>query len=446
MSQKRWQINRRTALKGMGASMALPFLNAMVPSRALGATPAAKPPVRMAVLYMPNGVRESEWNPTYEGELKELTPILKPLDGLQKDISVLSNLQNAGSYPGDGHYVKGSGFLTGTTITKTEGKDISSNGVSMDQVCAREIGSSTPLPSLELGTEPVHGGVDSIVGYTRIYGCHIAWRTPTSPLSKEINPRMVYERLFGSGGSAMSAKQQKPLLDLVMDDAKRLEKRLGVEDRRKLEEYLDSVRSVESRLEQASKPKTERWKPVSEVKAVAPAPGVPESHHEHVRLMMDLMVLAFQTDSTRICTFMFGNEVSGKNFSFLDGVEGGHHSISHHEKKEEKLAMYQKINTWHMEQYAYMLNKLKGISEGESNLLDNSMVMIGSGIRDGNKHDARNLPIVLGGHGGGKIKAGKHLVMPKDTPLTNLYVTMLDAMGTPVERFSDSTGPLKQLT
>jgi hypothetical protein len=434
-------ISRRTLLRGSGAALALPWLEAMTP-RASASTPG-KPPIRMAALYMPNGVREDMWTPTGVGPSFELSPTLQPLADFKKDLLVLTNLWNQGSKGGEGHYVKISGWLTCTTVTKTLGVDISCNGVSMDQMAARKAGRATPLPSLELGIAPVSTGVDKNVGYTRVYGSHIAWSGPTLPLAREINPRMVFERLFrATQPQADGAANEKLLLDRVLADSSDLRQRLGAADRQRLDEYLSGVRAIEQRIERASRGDQSDWKPRAPFDPNAKPEGIPKEFAEHVRLMMDMIALAFETDTTRISTFIFGNEVTNQNFSFLEGVKGGHHNMSHHEKDAEKLRQYQLINRWHVEQYAYLLRKLAAMKEGEGSVLDNSMILFGSGIRDGNKHDPHNLPLVLAGRAGGRIAAGQHLIYSEDSPLSNLYVAMLDAFGTPVERFADSTGPL----
>jgi hypothetical protein len=436
-------ISRRTMLRGVGATLALPWLEAMMPRRALATAGASKPPVRMAALYMPNGVNPHKWTPEGEGREFELSPTLQPLADLKSDILVLTNLWNKGSEASEGHYVKTSGFLTSTTITKTYGVDLSCNGVSMDQVAAQRVGKQTPLPSLELAMDPISTGVDNNVGYTRVYGAHISWAGPTRPLPREINPRSVYERLFrASQPQSASADQDKLLLDRVLADAQKLRDKLGVADRQRLDEYLQGVRSLEERLDRTTS-EASNWQPRASVEAGRLPEEDPGSHEGNVRWMMDMMALAFQSDTTRICTFMFGNAVSGRNFSFLDGVKGGHHDISHHQKNEEKLQMYYLINKWHIEQYAYLLRKLQNMPEGEGTVLDNSMILFGAGLRDGDAHSPHNLPLVLGGKGGGRLATGQHLVYEKDSTLANLYVSMLDAFGTPVERFADSTGPLK---
>lgn len=437
---KDFRISRRTMLRGAGVSLGLPWMEAMAaPSRAS----SKKLPVRMCAMYMPNGVREDMWTPEGDKRDFKLSPTLQPLADLQNEILVPTNLWNANSVGGDGHYVKISGWLTSSTITKTLGVDINANGVSMDQLAVQKAGRQTPISSLELGIAPVTTGVDKNVGYTRVYGSHIAWSSPTTPLARELKPQLVFERLFRAvSGQADSAKQDIPLLDRVLEDSKQLRTRLGNADRQRLDEYLSVIRSLEERLEHASGKEKTKWKPRAPLSAASRPEAEPKTYAEHVRLMFDMIALAFQTDTTRVATFLFGNEVSNQNFSFVEGVTGAHHSLSHHEKKEDNLRQYQLITKWHVEQYAYLLRKLRDMKEGESNVLANSMILFGSGIRDGNKHDPHNLPVILGGRGGGRIASGQHLMYEKDTPLSNLYVAMLDAFGTPVERFADSTGPL----
>jgi len=455
-------ISRRAMLKGVGATLALPLLESLRPLRAF-AGPAGKHPVRMAVLYMANGVRPDAWTPAGVGREFQLSPILAPLAPHKDDLLVLTELWNAASDTGDGHYVKTGGFLTGTTITRTTGANLSSNGVSMDQLCARRIGNLTPLPSLELGIDPPATGVDANVGYTQLYGAHVSWSTPQTPLTKEINPKLAFDRLFrpkvAPGDRAAAAARDKSVLDLVLQDAKALERKLGGADREKLGEYLESVRSVERRIEWDARRQqsTVMSDPLARtaidelgrrVDAYSDPARVSErqgDHTEHVRLMLDLMTLAFWTDATRVSTFMFGNAVSSRSFAFLGQGFGGHHQTSHHENKPDKLAQYERINVWHLEHYAYFLGKLKSIREGEGTLLDNSMILFGAGMRDGNAHNPRNLPIVLAGRAGGTLATGQHLAFEKNTPLANLYRSMLTRMGTPVDRFADSTGELPGL-
>lgn len=459
---KSWQMSRRTMLRGMGAMLSLPLLDAMEPLHTLAANQASRRrPVRLAVLYMPNGVNPHSWTPKGTGSEFELSPILEPLRKVKNKILVLTELMNAATDTGDGHYVKTAAFLTGTTITRTTGSDLRCGAISMDQLAAQHIGNLTPLPSLELGIEPVTTGVDTNVGYTRLYGAHISWNTPTTPLAKEINPQLAFDRLFRApAGAAVNGTIDRSVVDLVMEDANRLKAKVGKADQRKLNEYLDAVRAVERRIEFDAKHKSAEYRedPLvrREIEKLGarikdfysdPAQASERSgdHTEHVRLMLDLMVLAFWSDSTRISTFMFGNAVSNKNFSFLEGVKGAHHEMSHHENKEDKLEQYQRINTWHLAQAAYMLEKMDSIQEGAGTLLDNAMVLFGAGMRDGNAHNPHNLPLVLAGQGGGTIASGRHLVYPRNTPLCNLYQSMLQRLNVPVERFSDSTGELSGL-
>jgi hypothetical protein len=409
-------------------------------------TSLAKDPVRMAFLYMPNGVNTSMWPPQGAGRDFALSPTLAPLEDLKDQVTILSNLWNAASKGGDGHYVKEAAILTCATIKKTPGADLA-NGVSVDQLAAQRLGKQTPLPSLELGVTPVAIGVDAVVGYTRVYGSHIAWSSPTTPLARDINPKSVYERLFraSSGQHSNAQKMDALLLDRVMGDARRLREQVAAADRLRLDEYLEGIRSIEQRVERASAGSRGAWKARAPVDPKAVPSDRPGSHAEHVRLMMDMIATAFQSDTTRICTFMFGNAVSNVSFRFLEGVSAGHHDVSHHQKDPDKLRQYQLINRWHIEQYAYLLRKLRAMKEGESTVLDNSMVLFASALSDGDRHDPHRLPLVLGGRGGGRIDSGQHLVCELDSPVANLYVSMLDAFGAPVERFADSTGHLPGL-
>ena len=459
ISIPREPMSRRAALRGLGATVALPFLDAMMPSARAAQGKAF--PTRLGVVFMPNGVRQDCWTPEGEGSGFKFSPVLQPLERHREHVNVLTQLGHANCQGGDGHYAKTANWLTGTTIEKTTGKNLRC-GVSMDQVFAQQAGGLSRFPSLELGTEPVMTGVDFNVNYTMLYGSHIAWRTPTSPLPPEINPRSVFDRLFRetSDQRKASALENKSVLDLVLADAKALRGRVGRDDQRRLDEYLESIRSVEQRIEAdiARVASGENLDPLAKdaitklderIKAAMaqqkdPGGWLRLDHTEHSRLMMELMTLAFWSDSTRVSTFMFGWAVSGKNFTFLDGVKHGHHECSHHENKAEKLEEYQKINTWHVEQFAHLVDRMKSIKEGEGTLLDHTLLLFGSSMRDGNAHSPKNLPLVLAGHGGG-LAGGRHLVSSADTPMCNLFLSMLQLGGAKAERFGDSTGPLKGL-
>ena len=442
MSKRGFPISRRTVLRGAGVSLALPWLEAMTPAARAGSTASALP-VRMAFLYMPNGVNTSAWAPEGTGRDFKLSRTLEPLSDFKDQIIVAQNLWNPASKDGDGHYVKEAAILTSTRITKTLGEDLNSNGVSMDQLAAQRVGDQTPIPSLELGISPEATGVDLAVGYTRVYGCHIAWSSPTTPLAREINPRSVYERLFrASGPRGDAGKQDALLLDRVLGQAKDLRAQVGVEDRRRIDEYMSIVRSLEQRTQRANVVGSKAWKPRVPLNSVAAPAEEPKNYAEHVRLMLDMIALAFQSDTTRISTFMFGNAVSNISFRWLEGVSAGHHDVSHHANDVDKLRQYQLINQWYIAQYAYLLKKLKDAKEGESNVLDNSVIIFGSALSDGNSHNPHRLPMVIAGKAGGRIASGQNLVYAEDTPLANLWVSVLSAFGTPVERFADSTGPL----
>ncbi|MFT5126564.1 MAG: hypothetical protein ACI8W8_000158 [Rhodothermales bacterium] len=454
---KSWQISRRSLLRGAGASLALPWLDAFADSAA---------PVRMAVLYMPNGVNPHHWTPKGEGADYECSRILKPLDGLRSEFSVLSGLHNANAHTGDGHYVKTAGFLTGQTISKTTGSDIDSGGISMDQLAAERLADQVRVPSIELGIDPIAGGVDRIVGYTQLYGSHIAWRSRRNPLPCQLNPQHAFQRLFSTNVSELRKgfDAQISILDRIREDARAMHERLGKADQGKLDEYLEAVRDVERRVQRDAVLQTQESKLDPQARAQietlrARVDGFAQrnaseqayqvvrsgDHTDYVRLMLDILVLALWTDSTRVATFMFGRAVSGKDFSFLNGVSGGFHELSHHENKAEKLKQYARINTWHTQQFAYFLERMKSIREGERSLLDNSMILFGSSLRDGNKHQPDNLPLILAGRGGGALNPGRHITFPERTPLCNLYVSMLGKLGTPVEHFADSTGPLENI-
>jgi hypothetical protein len=448
---KHTHISRRTVLRGLGAAISLPMLEAMVPTTRGAQGKSGKGPVRMAFLYVPNGMHMPAWTPQKTGEGFEVPPTLEPLAKYQSEMTVLSGLTlNGARALGDGggdHARSVAAYLTGAHPKKTDGADIH-NGVSVDQLAASKVGMKTRLPSLELGIErsAKAGRCDS--GYSCVYTSNMCWRSPTSPVAKEVDPAAVFDRLFGDATKNLSFKERSKedryktsVLDLVREDAKALQKNLGGTDRRKLDEYLYAVRDIERRLVNSSKLRREEaGLPDYERPA-----GVPREFDEHTRLMFDLMALAMQTDTTRILTFMFTN--AGSNRSYPDiGVREGHHNLSHHGKNKEKQEKIAKINRHHVHLFSYLVDKLASIKEGEGTLLDSCMVMYGSGIGDGNRHNHDNLPIVLLGRGGGSIRPGRHLEYPRNTPLTNLYRAMLERVGASVDNFGDSTGVLEGLS
>lgn len=425
-------VSRRALLRGAGAAVALPWLESL--AKALGAPD--KPPTRFALLFMSNGVLASSWDPAGPGPNYELSPTLRPLDKLKSEFSVLTGLRNKNSLGGDGHYAKDAALMTGSVVKRTGGRDLE-NGISFDQHLAATAGRATPLPSIELGTEPVWVMED--MGYSTVYGAHISWRSATQPVAKEIVPRLAFDRLFRTFRGRREGADAG-VLDAVLADARRLRGAVGSQDRRKLEEYYDSVRALELRIERCGQLSPEAQESVG--RSARPTEGVPKDFAEHCRLMLEILALAFETDSTRVASFMFGNSVSGRDFSFLPGVQGGHHELSHHENKEEKKQQYQKIQQWHVEQLAAFLERLRSVREGEGTLLDHSAVVFASGMRDGNAHDPNDLPVLLCGRAGGAHAPGKLLRYPNPTPLCNLYVSLAEWMGAPVPSFGDGTEKL----
>jgi hypothetical protein len=434
--------------------MALPLLDAMVPTRAFagtaglaGAAAKGTPPVRMAFMMVPNGINMAHWTPTAEGTGYVLPDTMASLADVRSDFDILTGLtqQHAfanGDGPGD-HARSCACWLTGVQPKKTSGADIH-NGISVDQVAAMHIGNLTKFPSLEIGCERGGQNGDCDSGYSCAYSSSISWRGEATPMAKEVNPRLVFERLFGTGSAAESKEArsrrelfQKSVLDFVMEDAANLKGQLGRHDQNKLDEYFTAIREIEERLV-----RFESGGSAGLANLQAPG-GIPSSYGEHIRLMGDMMILAFQTDLTRICTFMFANEGSNRSYHEI-GVEEGHHDISHHGGNPDKLRKKKMIDTFHVDQVAYMLKKMKTIKEGDSTLLDNTMVMYGGGISDGNAHNHDDLPILLAGRAAG-LKGGSHIVYKDYTPLNNLYISLLDRIGVQADKLGDSTGRLEGL-
>jgi hypothetical protein len=439
-------ISRRTLLRGLGATVALPWLEAMGPltSWASGAEAGKAAPNRVAFLYVPNGKNMADWTPTAEGSDFELPAILEPLAAVKEDLLVLTGLTADKARPhGDGggdHARALAAFLTGCQPRKTDGTDIRV-GISVDQMAASRIGDTTRLPSIELGCEQgaMAGNCDS--GYSCVYSSTISWRSATQPLPKEVNPKLVFERLFGNGPDALRAKRdekRKSILDVVREDAGDLRGQLGASDQRKLEEYFTAVRDIEQRIAKA-----ETMPPVAAPDYAKPG-GVPASYEEHLKIMADLLVLAFQADVTRVGTFVFANEGSNRPYSFI-GVREGHHDLSHHGNDQAKKDKIRQINTFHVKQLAYLLTKLKSIKEGDGTLLDHCMIAYGSGNSDGNAHNHDNLPVLVAGKGCGTLKTGRHIRYAKETPLNNLWLSLLDRMSVKVQTLGDSTGSLPGL-
>jgi hypothetical protein len=439
------ELPRRTFLQGSSALLGLPLLNAMLPNTGLAAGSAAAPN-RMAFVFFANGAIMPDWTPAKEGADYELSKTLKALQPYKSDINVMSTLaQDNGRAKGDGpgdHARSASTFLTGAHPVKTSGANIKV-GVSVDQVAAKHIGNETRLASLEIGLERgrTAGNCDS--GYSCAYSSAISWKTPSTPMAKEVNPQLVFERLFGDKeGSpeerAKRAKFRRSILDVVAADAQQLKKKLGQTDRRKLDEYFSSVREIEQRIQKAQK-SAELESPDFKIPQ-----GIPRDLTVHTRLMYDLLVLAFRTNTTRVATYMLANEGSNRSYPMV-GVSGGHHSLSHHRNAKNKVADLQKIDTFNVENFAYFLKRMKETKEGNGNLLDNSMIVLGSGLGDGNRHRHDELPIVLAGKGAGSVKTGRHIKMKSETPLNNLFLSMLNKAGAKLSSFGDSNGVLKEI-
>jgi hypothetical protein len=430
-------IPRRAVLQGIGATLALPLLDGMVPAFAKARDGVAQPVRRFGALYVPNGIIMPSWTPAAEGAAFELTPTLQPLAPFRQQMLVVSGLN--GAKGGGVHAGASTRFLTGVTSSPTE-YDLQA-GVSMDQLVAKQLGEHTQLASLELAVEgrEVSGSCD--VGYACAYTNTIAWRTPTTPLPMENNPRAVFERLFGDSGSTDSAarqsriEMQRSVLDSVTRKIAQLQKGLGPYDRSRVDEYLEAVRDVERRIQKAEE-QSSRELPLVEQPA-----GIPASYEEHVKLMFDLQVLAYQCDLTRVITFMLGRELSGRTFPEI-GVNDSHHPTSHHQNDPEKIAKIAKINHYHVTLLTYYLEKLQSTKDGDGSLLDHLMLMYGAGMSDSNRHDPNNLPVLLLGGASGQLKGGRHIKYGGDTPVANLLVTIMDTLDVPVERIGNSNGKI----
>jgi len=436
-------LDRRTVLRGLGTSLALPFMEAMLPTRARAADLAR--PQRLQVFYTPNGMMMDYFVPKQAGFDYELSPTLQPLANFRNDFAVLTGLAhyNANSFgQGGGAHGRACGaYLTAVHPKPTEGSDLEC-GISMDQIVAMKFAEDTQLASLELGIDPptLLGSCD--VGYSCTYTNTLSWRTPTSALPVAVNPSEVFARLFGDGDALDEAsrlhelKRKASILDFVRNDAARLSKNLGMNDRRKLDEYLEAIRDVERRIQKASTQSIDL-----DLSTVERPAGIPDDFQEHAKLMIDLQVLALQTDMTRVITFMLGRELSNRAYPEI-GVADAHHMLSHHGGDESKVVKLARINQFHMQMFAYYLERMRSTPDGEGNLLDNTVVLAGACFGEPNSHDFMDLPAIVAGGG---VKGNQHLQLPKETPMANLLLTLMQKLDLPLDQFGDSKGTISGL-
>jgi hypothetical protein len=435
-------LPRRTFLRGMGTTLALPLLDAMVPSMTALAATAANPVRRLGFVYIPMGANQAQWTPPGTGTITELSPILSPLAPFRDQLTVLTNLELKNGYSPGNHATANAAFLSAAKAKMTEGSDYQL-GTTVDQIAAQNIGKDTRLPSLELAMDLLTtvGNCDN--GFACVYQNNLSWSSPTTPLPAEAHPRVVFERLFGDGGSAAERqaelRRNGSILDWVTEDIARLQRKLGAGDRTKVSQYLDTVRELERRIQRAEQQTAES--PLPDLERPA---GVPAAYADHAKLMFDLQALALQADVTRVITFQLARETSTRTYPEI-GVPDAHHPTSHHSNSPEKLAKLAKINAFHVSLFAYFLEKLKSTPDGEGTLLDHSMFLYGSGMGNPDVHDHANLPIMVAGGGAGKLKGGRHIRYAELTPLANLHLTLLEKAGVHMDSFADSKGKVDEL-
>lgn len=434
-------LPRRTFLRTVGATMALPLLDAMIPAATALERTAAKPVRRLGFVFMPMGCDQSRWTPRSEKTLEELSPILDSLAPVKEHLTVLTNMELANAYPGS-HATSNAAFLSAAKAKHTEGNDYFL-GTTVDQVAAKQLGKETQLPSLELSMDLMQTVGQCDNGYACVYQNNLSWSSPTTPLPSEAHPRIVFEMLFGEGGSAAeriaALRRRASLLDAFNDDIARLKRKLGAGDRAKVDEYFETIREVERRIQRAESDAKEN--PLPDLDRPV---GVPAAYADHARLMFDLQVLAFQGDVTRVITFQLARETSNRTYPEI-GVPDPHHPLSHHGNDPEKIARMAKINQFHVSLFAEFLKKMKNTPDGDGSLLDHSVYLYGSGIGNPNIHDHTNLPTIVAGGAAGGMKGNRHIRYDKPTPLANLHLTLLDKAGVRLDSFADSTGKLEEL-
>lgn len=434
-------LPRRTFLKSVGATLALPLLDAMIPAATALDKTAAKPIRRLGFVFMPMGCDQSRWTPRSEGTLDELSPILDSLAPLKNHLTVLTNMELANAYPGS-HATSNAAFLSAAKAKHTEGSDYYL-GTTVDQIAARQVGLATQLPSLEMSMDLMQTVGQCDNGYACVYQNNLSWSSPTTPLPAEAHPRIVFESLFGEGGNAAerqaTLRKRASLLDGFNHEISRLKRKVGPGDRAKIDQYLETVREVERRIQRAEADAANTALPDLDRPL-----GVPPAYADHARLMFDLQLLAFQGDVTRVITFQLARETSNRTYPEI-GVPDPHHPLSHHGNDPEKIARMAKINAFHVSLFGEFLQKLKNTPEGNGSLLDHSLYLYGSGIGNPNVHDHTNLPIILAGGAAGGMKGNRHIRFKKPTPLANLHLTLLDKVGVRLDSFADSTGKLTDL-
>ena len=443
-------LSRRTFLHGVGATIALPLLDSMVPAFAAIKDTAANPVSRLGVIYVPHGAVLSEWIPKTDGPKYEMSPTLKALEHFRDKFTVITNLDNAPALlragePQGGHANIMGAWLSGVHCKPTEGADVQA-GVTIDQLAARHFEKNTQLASLELGIEPTTLSGSCDVGFSCAYLATVSWNTPTTPLTAENNPRAIFERLFGDSDTTDAtarlkrAGKDRSILDSVMEKVASLQRKIGPGDRAKLTEYLECVRDIERRIQKAEE------QGIRDLPAMdRPSGAFPELYEDHVKLMFDLQVLAYQTDMTRVCTFMLSKELCNRTYNQVD-VSDPHHQLSHHQKRPDNLVKLARINRYHLGLLSYYLEKLQSTPDGDGSLLDHMMLLYGSGMGDSDAHSPKDLPILLAGGANGKLKGGRHIRAAEGTPLSNLYMSMLDKLGVPADSIGDSTGRLEGLS
>ena len=434
-------LPRRTFLKGIGATLALPLLDAMIPAATAAAQTAARPVKRLGFVFMPMGCDLSRWTPPGGERLDELSPILKSLAPVKDQISVLSNLELAPAYPGT-HATSNAAFLSAARAKRTESADYFL-GTTVDQIAARQMGVSTQLPSLEMSMDLMQTAGQCDNGYACVYQNNLSWASPTTPLPAEAHPRLIFETLFGDGGTLAerqaALRKRASLLDWVGEDLSRLKRNLGPADRSKVDDYLQAVREVERRIQKAEADTKDHVLPDLDRPA-----GVPAAYADHAKLMFELQILAFQGDITRVTTFQLARETSNRTYPEI-GVSDPHHPLSHHGNDPDKIAKMSKINAFHVSLFADFLQKMKATADGDGTLLDNALFLYGSGMGNPNAHDHHNLPVIVAGGAAGGMKGGRHIRFEKPTPLANVHLTLLDKAGVKLDAFGDSTGKIVQL-